>query len=278
MDEEHSCPIYAVITFSCIVLFISSLLNMIFSINEHGNDGDAFGSDEMVDLNFITDLKFGDDFEDIFGYIDYYPIRVWRYNTMQKITKTFRINLTDAVVPKDTDCKDGYKKCGIINLEHNLCLKKEYNCPINKIIINTQKSINEHYTTNYMFGGYYIHFTNESFNDYILQDFNISENVTNTTIDRVSIKSLANYNPNIQYYIRTFSNNFYVSLNRINYVNSYSKKDYENKKQLYNQDKIDEMNDKVNKNKNALMFLGIFIFVLNIFMQMIFFVIFLAEI
>ena len=52
------------------------------------------------------------------------------------------MNRYSQIVPKDINYTSGYKKCGIVNDEQDyLCLKNEYDCPINSIIINSSREL-----------------------------------------------------------------------------------------------------------------------------------------
>ena len=76
------------------------------------------------------------------------------------------------------DCPKGFKKCGILDsLNRIMCLKESEKCPINKIIINNNSTSPDDfgYTVIDLDDDFYLHYTNEDVNNYIITGFNLSE-------------------------------------------------------------------------------------------------------
>ena len=69
-------------------------------------------------------------------------IKYWRNTQVKKYINNFQVNRYSQIIPKDTNCTSGYKKCGRVSDEQDyLCLKNEYDCPINSIIINSSREL-----------------------------------------------------------------------------------------------------------------------------------------
>ena len=74
---------------------------------------------------------------------DFNRIQFWRNTEFFRNTETYRMIPYTDIVPKDKDCKYGYKKCGIVNEQKDyLCLKidKQFECPINEIIVKAKEN------------------------------------------------------------------------------------------------------------------------------------------
>lgn len=85
------------------------------------------------------------------------------------------MNRYSHIIPNDGNCKSGYKKCGIINYDEDyLCLKEDYDCPINSIIIKSKNETPGIDYTSYAFGDKYFFFTNKKINNNLLMDFSIT--------------------------------------------------------------------------------------------------------
>ena len=76
------------------------------------------------------------------------------------------------------NCPEGYKQCGILDtLNRKMCLKEGDKCPINKVIINNNSTSPDdfNYRVIDLNDDFYLHYTNEDVNNYIITGFNISE-------------------------------------------------------------------------------------------------------
>ena len=76
------------------------------------------------------------------------------------------------------NCQKGYKQCGILDtLNRKMCIKEEDKCPINKVIINNNPTSPDdfNYRVIDLNDGFYLHYTNEDVENYIITGFNISE-------------------------------------------------------------------------------------------------------
>ena len=57
------------------------------------------------------------------------------------------------IIPNDGNCTSGYKKCGIVNNNKDyLCLKEDFDCPINSIIIQSNNITPGNEYKSYEFG------------------------------------------------------------------------------------------------------------------------------
>ena len=76
------------------------------------------------------------------------------------------------------NCPEGFKQCGILDsLNRIMCLKESEKCPINKVIINNNSTSPDDfgYTVIDLDDDFYLHYTNEDVNNYIITGFNLSE-------------------------------------------------------------------------------------------------------
>lgn len=102
---------------------------------------------------------------------------------LKRKKETFKhfLNLKQ-IIPKDDNCPNDYKSCGIIDtLNRKLCVENSYSCPINSLDIELHSSINSELLKNkyslYLGNGYNIYFLNEENDDNrtIISTFKISE-------------------------------------------------------------------------------------------------------
>ena len=87
-------------------------------------------------------------------------------------------SLLEKSVPKGEKCLEGYKQCGILDSLNNImCIEEDKQCPVNLIVVNTEKNAPSRYTfKTEQLNTSYIHYTNEAIDNYIVTRFvNISE-------------------------------------------------------------------------------------------------------
>ena len=188
---------------------------------------------------------------------------------MKIINRTFEIELLKDIVSSDENCREGYKKCGIVNKNRDyLCLKlDEYaKCPVNKILIDESSYFFDNDFTTEEMGDKYVHFSNKKIDDYMLINLNITENEIETKIDKDTLYNLMDYNPEIGH----FQNNSYLYLNG-EYLEFIKKEkipkaieEYEKRGKNYGSEKIKEMNRKIDKYREYMKYFGIAIFVVTI--------------
>ena len=269
-NKETICFIVTA-TLCYIGLFTATLLNMIFSIKVPNNNSFKYYIDEdymeKIKKKFIIDLKFGADLtdKDTYGKFNGDSVVKWRNTTVKITEKEFEIEMLEDIKSENENCRDGYTKCGMINTEDTyLCLKlaQGEKCPVNDIIINDEPILNDFEYKTFELGDRYIHFTHDFSTNYILTGFKIDEKIIESALDSVPFEELRSYNPNIwdYWYIKNVSltGKFYETKNRT----EIRKLVIENEK---NKDKINEMNNNMEKNKSALKSLSIAIFVLTTF-------------
>ena len=106
------------------------------------------------------------------------------------------------IVPKDKDCRYGYKKCGIVNeKKDSLCLSmdKEFECPINDIIVKSNnESIEEGYRS-FKLGDKYLYVSHDKTDNYIIKNISITLNIDEKSsdlkrVDNDTYENLSNYN------------------------------------------------------------------------------------
>lgn len=87
-------------------------------------------------------------------------------------------SLLEKAVSKGEKCPEGYKQCGILDSLNNImCIEEDKQCPVNLIVVNTEKNAPSRYTfKTEQLNTSYIHYTNEAIDNYIVSKFvNISE-------------------------------------------------------------------------------------------------------
>ena len=200
-------------------------------------------------------------------------IQLWRNTEFLRNTETYRVTPYVDIVPKNKNCRFGYKKCGIINENKDyLCLKndKEYECPINDIIVKTKnESIEEGYQS-FKLGDKYIFISHDKTDNYLIKNLSITLNTDKKSsnlieLDNESFENLSSYN--------------YISLDNIfqpetaflnavpfksNYTYEQMMKDQEiidKKRETFTKEKINEFNSEVIQYKELLYGLGIALFV-----------------
>ena len=195
-------------------------------------------------------------------------IKIWSNTQIKKFTKTFEVSRYSDIIPNNGNCKSGYKKCGIINDDKDyICLKEEYDCPINSIIIKSNNEPPDNDYKSYKFGEKFIFFSNKKINNSLITNFSITseidKKVTNyENIDRDYYTNVLKNNPYI-YFDSWISKPTIVYLNYIKFQTNFTYKDvikfqekYESRIQIYTNDTINELNSQVKKHKNRLSGLG----------------------
>ena len=192
-------------------------------------------------------------------------IKIWKNTQIKKYNKIFEVNRYSLIIPNDGNCKSGYKKCGIINDARDyLCLKEEYDCPINSIIIKQKNELPDSDYKSYQFGEQFIFISNKKINKYIITNFTISsiidKRITNyENIDKDYYSNVKKYNP----YIYGSSSSI-LYLNLVKFKINFTYKDMINfqdkfitRSKIYNNKIINEMNIEVKEYKSLLMGFGI---------------------
>ena len=270
MCKNYSACFIVIIIFAYVGLFTITLLNMIFSIKTYKSDVFQYRTvekyQETLDATFIMDLEFGEniDMNDIFGEYSRDPISKWRNTSMKFQKKAFKIEILKDIIWREENCAFGYKKCGLVNSNDSLCLKLGENeaCPINHILIDSSEEYNNY--KSFKLGDKYIHYSNEEIDNYLLEKFNITDELLDTTLDEDTFHNLCEYNPEIWHYYRGnayLNGEYYFLQNKENFKQLIE--NYNKITKMYNQNKINDMNKKI-ENK-AIMSLGIVIFVLTVF-------------
>ena len=191
-------------------------------------------------------------------------IKIWKNTQMKKYNKTFEVNRYSHIIPNDGNCKSGYKKCGIVNdAEDYLCLKEEYDCPINSIIIKPKNELPDSDYKSYQFGDQFIFISNKKINEYIITNITITTYIDKSVnnienIDKDYYSNVKKYNP----YISSSSSIIYLNL--VKFQTNFTYKDmiefqdkYNTRAKIYNSSVIKEMNTEVKEYKSALMGFGI---------------------
>ena len=190
---------------------------------------------------------------------------------IKKLNGNFNVTRYSHIIPNEKNCISGYKKCGIINdAKDYLCLKEEYDCPINSIIIKSENEPPDIDYKSYQFCDKFIFFSNKKMNNKLITNFTITlENDKNYSnyehIDTDYYSNLLEYNPYIYYSGR--SKPSIVFLNSVKFETNFTYKDmikfqekYETRGKIYTNDTINEMNTEVKKYKTVLLILGIIAF------------------
>ena len=141
-------------------------------------------------------------------------------------------------VKKGEECKEGYKKCGILDTMNNvMCLKEEQTCPINLLFVTDMASLPTEYS-NYTFkrvsfdDGKVLHFTNQAVDQKIVTDFRISD-------EQVCINSDEYNSPYSSYVLDYYQ--YYgckTKFSNIQYNTNYNKLDSIDKYNLYDKNHI----------------------------------------
>ena len=96
-------------------------------------------------------------------------IKIWKNTQIKKLNKTFEVIRYSDIIPNNGNCKSGYKKCGIINNDKDyLCLKEEYDCPINSVIIKPNNEAPDSDYKSYKLGENFIFFSNKKIKKKVL--------------------------------------------------------------------------------------------------------------
>ena len=193
---------------------------------------------------------------------------------MLKYSEKYKFTPYTQIKAKDEICDKGYRRCGKVNEEEDfLCLKEDYfdfQCPINKIVIlsNNNTPYDNYNYKKYKIGDKNIFFTNENTDGYLIIDFFIDFDTDDDDdsnlqlIDKDSYLNFSKYN-NISYESRKAIPSK-AKLNIVQYHSNLSLTDmkkyqeiYNKRKEMYSDEKIEEMNLDINSSKNLLVGLGI---------------------
>ena len=128
-------------------------------------------------------------------------------------------------VENNKECDIGFKKCGFLDSNKRImCIEENNNCPINRIIINNNKTSPKdfNYTTLSLNNNKFLHYTNESINSYIIVNFSISTGTPCINPNEINTK-YPQYilDKNFKKYICTdkilneFYDNFFIKLDTI---------------------------------------------------------------
>jgi hypothetical protein len=197
-------------------------------------------------------------------------INKWRNTEMVKYMKDFGVIPLKHIIPKNQNCKEGYKKCGKINENDDyLCLTEDSECPINSLIIkpnNITPTGNYNYKS-YKLGSNYLFYTNEKIEGYIATNLLVNFDKENTPqnyeiIDRDSIANFSIYNPLVSF--RWYEHPSEAYLNLVNFKFNYTyqemlkmQEDLKERNQIYSKENLEAMNLEVLKYKYILMGFGI---------------------
>ena len=83
-------------------------------------------------------------------------------------------------VEYNSECNIGFKKCGILDTNNRiLCIEENNDCPINKILINSNElpPFDYNYKTLNLNNNKYLHYTNEAIDNEIIVNFTISAGI-----------------------------------------------------------------------------------------------------
>lgn len=213
--------------------------------------------------------------------IDHNIIYKWRnYEVKQEVSK-YKFTPLYHIIERGQSCKSGYKVCGKINDENDLCLREdeENGCPINKIVVDTSSSSPSDfkYTTKKL-GDKYIHFTNQNTKGYIYRSLIVDSDYSYYTsenyeqLDSDTFNNFFKYNPYIydgefnkynswskqikstwKAYLKKYRFSAGITLEQI----KEKQKEYEKKSEIYSTENIKKMNDNVKSFKGVLMGFGI---------------------
>lgn len=209
-------------------------------------------------------------------------INLWRKVGVKKIYKKVYLRPLYHIISSG-ECPYGYQLCGKINEEDYLCLKpdEENGCPINKIVVSdTNSAPNDNYIyKSSKFGDKYIFYTNQNGKDNIIDGFSFQAFVKpqnpppEGTIDSDKFINVLESNPKIysgKYTIKhtkiyeepndkmtAYLKNYYFKLKYTLKEILILQEKYKQKKALYSEEKIQEMNDKIIEYKGLLLAFGI---------------------
>ena len=82
----------------------------------------------------------------------------------------------DSSVNLYDDCPSGYRKCGKLDKDRNLCIKTKEECPINDIVYNNQSTYENNsiiYTTVKINENEFIHYTNRKIDNFIITNLTV---------------------------------------------------------------------------------------------------------
>ena len=203
----------------------------------------------------------------------------WRNSEIKKEISNIEFIPLKHIIKKGQNCESGYKQCGRVNNKDYLCLDDEYECPINKIVIdeNITPPTDFNYKTKTI-GDRYIHFTNENIEDFMYQDLYVDSDARKNQsqsllveIDRDALANLVIYNPYIYNgdYNRYSKNAKWIDpkdkayLNQVKFQTTKTLEEMKKlqeeslKRATFTPTKIEEMNENVGSFTGALMGLGI---------------------
>lgn len=230
---------------------------------------ECFYNDQKCD-NFSCSYY---NFKEPYSVCEYYNrITKWRNTQMLKYHNIYDVIPYSQIKPHNGICPYGYKKCGIINQNKDiLCLNEDifdFKCPINDIIVSQNENPPDGSYKRFPFGDKYIYYTNEKTDNYIITNFYVSFDIDKTKyinvkeIDQDSFSNFSSFN-NI-----SFGNQekgpLTAYLNVIQFFQNYTYQEIMKYQELYDNlyfistdEKINEMNSEVKKNKDLLSALGI---------------------
>ena len=213
--------------------------------------------------------------------IPHNTIYKWRnYEVKQELSK-YKFTPLYHIIEKGESCKSGYKVCGKINDENELCLSEddENGCPINKIVVDTSSSSPSDYKyTTKKLGDKYIHFTNQNTNGYVYRSLIVDSDYSYYTsenyekLDSDSFSNFFKYNPYIydgkfnkyNTWHKDFSSSWKAYLKKYRFGLAITleqmklkQKEYQEKSEIYSTENIKKMNDNVKSFKGVLMGFGI---------------------
>ena len=147
-------------------------------------------------------------------------------------------------VENNKECDIGFKKCGFLDSNKRImCIEENNNCPINKIIINNNKTspTDFKYITLSLNNSKFLHYTNESINSDIIVNLSISSGIPCMNPNEINTK-YPQYilDKNFKRYICTdkLLNEFYD--------HSFLQLDTIKKSKLYQQNNVNEIINKLN--------------------------------
>jgi hypothetical protein len=199
---------------------------------------------------------------------DFNRIQFWRNTEFFRNTERYRMIPYVDIVPKDKDCKYGFKKCGIVNEQKDyLCLKidKQFECPINEIIVKSNnESIGEGYRS-FKLGDKYLFISHDKTDNYLITNLSITLDTDNNydliQVDSDSFVNLSTYN-----YILLDDTDIpqYAFLNAVPFKSNYTYEGMskaqeliDKKKGIFTEKKLEEMNSEALQYKMLMYGLGI---------------------
>jgi hypothetical protein len=127
-------------------------------------------------------------------------IQYWRNTEHFRYSEAYKVTPYVDIVPKDKDCRYGYKKCGIINEKKDyLCLKtdKEFECPINDIIVKSNNEMEEGYLS-FKLGDKYLFVSHDKTDNYIIKNLSVTLDIDPISdlirVDNESYQNFSKYN------------------------------------------------------------------------------------